>query len=84
MRFRKTQDYLVWRHVSRVGSNQRCAIVGKIPAEHASDVEQRAASAHQTPVVWAVTDNITFGAQDGILQRDRIKTPPSFGDAFNT
>jgi hypothetical protein len=71
------QFHPLWRNQSR-------PILGKIPAEHASDVKQRAASTHQTPVVRAVTDNITFGAQDGILQRDRIENPSSFGDAFNT
>jgi hypothetical protein len=31
-----------------------------------------------------VADNVTFGAQDGILQPDRIENPSPFGDAFNT
>ena len=37
-------------------------------AKQAGDVEQRAAFTQQTSVVRAVADNITFGAQDGILQ----------------
>jgi len=79
----KAQHNLTLQFLRPCG-NQSRAILGEIPAEHASDVKQRRASAYQTSVVRAVADNITFGAQDGILQCDRIENPPPFGDVFGT
>jgi len=71
-------------HLQRFRGNQNRAITGEVASEHTSDIEQRAAAAHQTLIVGAVADNITFGAQDGILQRDRIENPPPFGDASDS
>ncbi len=63
---RKAQQNFV-SHFHCLGGNQGRAILRKIPAEHASYVEQRPAPAYQTSVVRAVADDVTLGAQDRIL-----------------
>jgi hypothetical protein len=47
-------------HFERFRGNQRRAIPLKVLAAQGSDVEQRAAAADQTCVVWAVADNIAL------------------------
>ena len=65
-------------HFHCLWGNQGRAILRKVPAKHTSDVEQRAAPADETCVVWAVADNITFGTQHRILQGNRVETSASF------
>jgi hypothetical protein len=48
--------------------NQGCTILGKISSKHSSYVEQRAAAANQALIMGAVTDNVAFGTQHGVLQ----------------
>jgi hypothetical protein len=52
-----------------------CPVLRNIPAEDPSYVEKRAAPADQTDVMGAVTDNVAFSTQHGILQRNRIENP---------
>src|SRR6266849_6166821 len=61
-------------HLQCLWGSQGSAILTKTPAEHASYVEQRAAPAHQAPVVRAVTNHVTFSTQDRVLQGNRIET----------
>src|SRR5438309_4510694 len=63
--------------------NQSRAILGKIPAEHVRDVEQRAAPAHQATVVRTVTDHVTLSTQDRVLQGNCIETPASLRTAIH-
>ena len=44
----------------------------KIPAEDASYVEDRGASAYQTSVVRAVTDNVALRTQNRVSQSHRV------------
>jgi hypothetical protein len=55
-----------------------CSVLRKIPAEHPSYVEKRAAPTHKAYVMGAVTDHLTFSAQHGILQRNRIEKSSTF------
>jgi len=66
------------RNFHRFFGNQTRTLLRKVSPEHAGYVEQRTATANQTPIMWAVTDHITFSAQHGILQRYRIENPSPF------
>lgn len=72
VRFRKDQRDFTWSF-HRLRRSQACPPFGKVPAENSSNVKQRAAAAYHAHVMWAVADDITFRAQDSILQRDSIQ-----------
>src|SRR5229473_7034650 len=80
----KSQHNFLLGRFQHFRGDQACAVLGKISTEQASYVEKRAAAANQTLIMGAVADNITLGAQNSILQRDRIESPPLLGNAFNT
>ena len=65
------------------GFDPNCPVPRKVPAEDASYVEQRAASADQAGIMGAVTDNLALGTQDGILQRNRIEKVSVFGSTLH-
>jgi hypothetical protein len=58
----KTQHNFPLVRFQRFRGDQACAVLGKISE----------AAADQTLIMGAVADNITFGAQDRVLKRDRI------------
>jgi hypothetical protein len=70
----KSQHTLAWCHFQYLRGRQACAVPGETAAEHASYVKQRAATADQTLIMWAVAHNVAFGAQNSISERDRIET----------
>jgi hypothetical protein len=80
---RKSQNQ--FRHLGLLdpGFDPRGPILRKVPAEHTSYVEKRATPADQAYIVGAVTDNVTFSTQHGILQRNRIENPAPFSSAFH-
>jgi hypothetical protein len=53
-------------------TDQDCAVLWKVAAQHARYVEQGWAPANQTPVVGTVTDNVALSTQDGVLQGNRV------------
>jgi hypothetical protein len=80
----KAQLNLASRRCWSFRVDQACAISRKIAAEHASYVENRVAPAYQAVIMRAVANHITFGAQDSMLQGNRVEYPPFFGGTFDT
>jgi hypothetical protein len=75
VRPRKTQHTFGMRRSHDRGPDQARAVSGKSATQHARYVEKRGAPANQAPVVWAVTNDVTFSTQDRVLQGNRVETP---------
>jgi len=82
VRSRKRQHQFRHSDFLRLAFNPNCPVLRKVPAEHACYVEKRAAPADHAGIMGAVADNLALGAQDGILQRNRIEKPATSGGTF--
>jgi len=72
------------RWVHGFGLDQSRPVPGKISTQHTSYIEQRTTAANQALVVWAVTDAIAVGTQNGFLQTDGVDKSKPFAVSIGT